>query len=230
MSSGDRVQDLGTRDTGTVLRRSRGLYPRHALVRWSWTGVDMDTALDRLVPYEGPLRKKREDRMTHTIARLSGKAIRLAARYLAMIQMGGSPKQSPDEFYNLYTDKHGCSHVEAERIFGQLTDKYEERLRDEDGFLARQETYAVLDVVRAKLKDGFYREGEVAFDHRTEGAPPDPGRKSRPTAHVVPAKGVAPGTEKLLKQLAKCDNPAQARLIRRALRRLGHRGGLRGGS
>lgn len=225
LAAGDRVRDLGTGDTGTVLRRSAAPYPRHALVRWSWTEIDMDTALDRLVPYAGSLRRR--EHMTHTLQKLSGKAIRLTARYLAMAEMGGSPKQSPDEFYNYYTDKHRCSHVEAERIFGKLTDTYEERLRDEEGFLASHGVYAVLDVVRGKLKDGFFREGEVATDHHHQGAPPDPGRKGRPTPPPPPA-GAPPDIQKLLKQLAKCDDPGQARLLRRALRKLGHKGGLRG--
>ncbi len=161
--------------------------------------------------------------MTYTLSKLSGKAIRLVARYLAIIKMGGRLGDTPEQFYTKYTRETGESAVEAERKFGILTDAFEEKIRDEEGFLG--DHYDVVTFVKEKLGDGFSRDGEVVADHRKEGVPqstPAP----RKTSAANPAAKV--DVDKLLKELKSCKDPKKAKLIRRQLRRSGHRGGLRG--
>ena len=186
---------------------------RHVLVRYEPDGLVMDTSIDRLT--EG------RRRMTYTISRLSGKAIRLMARYLAVQKMGGKLTDTPKEFHSrALADRPGASRVEVERTFGILTDEFEERLRDEEGFIG--DCYEVAGFVREKLKDGFLRDGEVAADHRSSPAAP----VVRPVARVPGHKGPKE-VEKILKQLRGCSDPSEARMLRRTLRRMGHRGGLR---
>lgn len=149
--------------------------------------------------------------MTYVVSKLSGKAIRMIARYMAMTQMGGQLTDSPDQFYDRYTAREGCSLVEAERAFGLKTDELESEVRDTDGFLGS--IYPVVEFVKSKLKDSFYLQ-QVVGDQ-----PPAVAQHKR-----------TPGTIKdLLKELAACTDKKQAGRLRKKLRALGHKGGARSG-
>jgi hypothetical protein len=159
--------------------------------------------------------------MTFTLSKLSGKAIRLISRYLAMVQLGGKLGQSPDVFYEAYCVRTGESAVEAERKFGNLTDEFENRVRDEEGFLG--DHYDVVEYVRGRLGEGFLREGEAEADHRRPAALPVAEPKAAGAAMPAGKSDVA----RLLKQLKSCTDKSERQKLRRQLRRLGHRGGAR---
>lgn len=164
--------------------------------------------------------------MTFTLSTMSGKAIRLVSRYLAMIQMGGKLGDAPDAFYDGCIARTGRSAVEIEREFGMLTDAYENRVRDEEGFLG--DHYDVVEFVRGKLTDGFLREEEATSDHRRKGVATTAVPSTAPTKRRAP-----PGdndhdrVKGLIKKLASCEDRREKQRIRRALRKLGHRGGGR---
>lgn len=158
----------------------------------------------------------------YVVSNLSPKAIRLIARYAAILKMGGRLTDTPDDFYARYTQAWGCSSIEAERVFGLQTDKIEEQVRDEDGFLGT--IPQVVDFVHQKLPEGFYLTQEVTGDHRINGG----------TVRLkAPAPSSSPSSskkeiEKLVKQLSATTDAAERRQLRRRLRRLGHRGGAKG--
>ena len=242
---GDRVLDKLAGRGGVITRFTRG-EPRVPVFRWG--DFEWDTHPSRLVLWTGPMPKpgcvihgdmenckceRRERRMTYTLTKLSGKAIRMIARYLAVLDMGGNLEDVPESFFTKVMERNPkVTRVECERKFSLLTDQYEERLRDEEGFLG--DHYNVVEFVKKKLDAGFYREGEVQADHRAAGAPDRKGKdKERRSASTPPkaSKAVAPEAKgevgDLLRELAKCKDSGAARNIRRKLRRLGHRGGLR---
>lgn len=160
--------------------------------------------------------------MTYTLAKMSGKAVRLAARLLAVVKLGGKLDDTPDKFYDRAMEESGLSRIELERKFGIATDKFEERIRDEEGFIG--DNLAVFDQVRKKLGEGFYLQSEVAHDHHINGDG-DESRKAKKTRIPEADKG---NVKKLLKRLRNTTDKTEARKLRRQLRRLGHRGGKGG--
>lgn len=171
--------------------------------------------------------------MTYTIARMSGKAVRLAARLLAAVQLGGRLTDSPEKFYERAMEETGKSRIELERRHGILTDQFEEKIREEEGFIG--DHVDVFDTVKERLKDGFFLQSEVAHDHQlTPGSGQRSPKFDRGFTPKKKAKksGPSPGDDgtidKLLKKLRATDDPAEARKLRRNLRKLGHRGGKRG--
>lgn len=172
--------------------------------------------------------------MTYLLRRMSGKAIRLVARYLARRSMGGRMQDTPEVFFAVLTKISGMSQVQLERIYDQRTDGFEEALREDDAAMARDDVREVCAFVHAQLGEGFYLAGEVAADHRIAAAPspppaaPPPGvAERRGRGRTAAACGPSERIRKLLRELGEAPDPGTARRIRRTLRRLGHRGGLR---
>lgn len=159
--------------------------------------------------------------MTFTLRKMSGKGIRMVARYLAVLKLGGELEDTPETFYERYEDQTKQSRRECELGFTKCTDHFEERLRDEEGFLSSNRVQDVAAFVQKRLGEGMWIEGEVAADHLKEGAPQR--RVADPGAVKVSSGDIAA----LVKQLKAESDPVARRKLRRQLRRMGHRGGAR---
>ena len=159
--------------------------------------------------------------MTFTLRRMSGKGIRMVARYLAVLKLGGFLEDTPEQFYNRYEDETGQARRECERLFTKCTDHFEERLRDEEGYLSSNAVQDVAAFVQKRLGEGMWIEGEVAADHLKDGTPQR--KVANPGARQVSSGDIAA----LVKQLKAETDPVARRKLRRQLRRMGHRGGTR---
>lgn len=231
------MQDVWTKDAGKVIgfTTPTRFVPLLPIVRWVEGGFDMEAGYGRLVYYEGDLKKLKPLCITHgrdcgtkhnkgggmtfTLRKMSGKGIRMLARYLAVLKLGGELNDTPESFYESYISSTRQSRRECEAGFAKCTDHYEERLRDEDGYMSSEEVQRVAAFVGKKLGDGMWIEGEVAADHHRNGVDPSPKRAVKSS---VPVTG---NVASLLKQLKAAVDPEAKRKLRRQLRKLGHRGG-----
>lgn len=157
--------------------------------------------------------------MTFTIRKMSGKGIHLVARYLSIVKFGGRLEDTPEAFYTRWSNSTGEGRHALEQRFAGQIDLYEEKLRDEDGFLSRNDVQKIAEFVQKKIGTGMWIEGEIAADHHRDG-----NRVAKPKAAPVSS---ARDVSALVKQLKSATDPEVRRKLRRQLRKLGHRGGSR---
>lgn len=160
--------------------------------------------------------------MTFTLRKMSGKGIRMVARYLGITSMGGMLEDTPEAFYERLIYQTGLGRPALERKFTERVDEFETKMRDEEGFLSRNDVQRVCAFVEKKLGPGMWVEGEVEADHRREGAAP-----SRRGVASTPPRKVSSDVNALRERLKKATDPVERRKLRRQLRKLGHRGGAR---
>jgi hypothetical protein len=153
--------------------------------------------------------------VTYTIRKMSGKGIRTLARYLAILKLGGGLEDTPETFYDRYSSSTGLSRRDCEVAFVNCTDMYEEKLREEDGFISSARAQEVAGAVAKKLGPGMWIEGDV------EAEKPRMRVEKPPTKRVVSSGNIAD----LVKQLKSSTDPEVKRKLRRQLRKLGHKGG-----
>lgn len=166
---------------------------------------------------------KKGEGMTFTLKRMSGKGIRMIARYLAVLKLGGRIHDTPDSFYDGLMERRDLNRRPAEELFTKVVDEFEERLREEEGYLSDNHVQEVASHVQRVLGDGMWIAAEVAADHHRNGVDV-PVRRQVKSPSGAKAKG---DVAALLKQLNSCTDPEMKRKIRRMLRKLGHRGGSR---
>ena len=149
--------------------------------------------------------------MAH-LRELSGKAIRLGARYISVVGMGGSLLDTAEQFFERLKTQTGWETPKLQELYEQRKKEAEEKIMKEPGFFERHKD--IFSFVRKKIGAQFYKgkgeEVRVMFTRRVSDlADKEKGSRIR----------------KLLAELKASKDQTDKRRIRSRLRRLGHTGG-----